>query len=126
MDLQDFPGQGTALVGVLDPFWEEKGYVTAEEYYKFCNSTVPLAKFQKFIFTSDENLNVPIEVAHFGPKPLENIIPTWKILDSQNNEVANGILNSTNIQIGNNIEIGNINYSLSSLKSPASEHPETD
>ncbi|MCB9210516.1 MAG: beta-galactosidase [Ignavibacteriales bacterium] len=119
LDLHDFPGQGTALVGVLDPFWEEKGYVTAEEYNKFCNSTVPLAKFQKFIFTSDENLNVPIEVAHFGPKPLENIIPTWKILDSQNNEVANGILNSTNIQIGNNIEIGNINYSLSSLKSPA-------
>ncbi len=24
LDLHDFPGQGTALVGVLDPFWEEK------------------------------------------------------------------------------------------------------
>ena len=30
LDLHDFPGQGTALVGVLDPFWEDKGYVTAE------------------------------------------------------------------------------------------------
>ena len=24
LDLHDFPGQGTALIGVLDPFWEEK------------------------------------------------------------------------------------------------------
>ena len=32
LDLHDFPGQGTALVGVLDAFWDEKGYITAEEY----------------------------------------------------------------------------------------------
>ncbi|MBN1815802.1 MAG: hypothetical protein JW828_00485, partial [Sedimentisphaerales bacterium] len=32
LDLHDFPGQGTALVGVLDPFWEHKGYVSADEY----------------------------------------------------------------------------------------------
>ena len=43
LDLHDFPGQGTALVGVLDPFWEEKGYITPAEYSRFCNSTVPLA-----------------------------------------------------------------------------------
>ncbi len=28
LDLHDFPGQGTALVGVLDPFWDSKGYIT--------------------------------------------------------------------------------------------------
>jgi hypothetical protein len=37
LDLHDFPGQGTALIGVLDPFWEEKGYVTPQEYSRFCN-----------------------------------------------------------------------------------------
>lgn len=47
LDLHDFPGQGTALVGVLDPFWEEKGYVTPEEYSTFCNKTVPLVRFPK-------------------------------------------------------------------------------
>ena len=44
LDLHDFPGQGTALVGVLDPFWDSKGYISAEEYRRFCNSTVPLAQ----------------------------------------------------------------------------------
>ena len=28
LDLHDFPGQGTALVGVLNPFWNRKGYIT--------------------------------------------------------------------------------------------------
>ena len=119
LDLHDFPGQGTALVGVLDPFWDEKGYVTAEEYSQFCNSTVPLAKFSKFIFSSDEILNIPIEAAHFGSAPLEKITPTWKILDSKNNVIANGELNELNIPIGNGISAGNIIQSLSSLISPA-------
>ena len=70
LDLHDFPGQGTALVGVLDPFWEDKGYVTAEEYSRFCNSTVPLARLSKRVFTTDEALEADLEVAHFGPEPL--------------------------------------------------------
>ena len=52
LDLHDFPGQGTALVGVLDPFWDEKGYVTAEEYSRFCNATVPLARLAKRVVHS--------------------------------------------------------------------------
>ncbi|MBK8946689.1 MAG: beta-galactosidase [Ignavibacteriae bacterium] len=119
LDLHDFPGQGTALVGVLDPFWNEKGYVSSKEYSQFCNSTVPLAKFPKFIFTSNETLNVPIDVAHFGPNALENIIPTWKILDLQNKEIANGKFEKNIIQIGNSFGIGKIEYELNKLSSPA-------
>ena len=61
LDLHDFPGQGTALVGVLDPFWEGKGYVTADEYRRFCNSTVPLARMNKRVFTTDETLQTESE-----------------------------------------------------------------
>ena len=70
LDLHDFPGQGTALVGVLDPFWEAKGYVTPDEYRRFCGPTVPLARLDKRVFTTDETLEADIEVAHFGPQPL--------------------------------------------------------
>jgi len=28
LDLHDYPGQGTALIGLLDPFWDSKGFVT--------------------------------------------------------------------------------------------------
>ncbi len=70
LDLHDFPGQGTALVGVLDPFWEEKGYISPEEYRHFCNTTVPLARLEKRIFAEGETMTANIEVAHFGENPL--------------------------------------------------------
>ena len=44
LDLHDFPGQGTALVGVLDPFWDSKGYITARAVPPLRGPTVPLAR----------------------------------------------------------------------------------
>ncbi|MBN2500758.1 MAG: hypothetical protein JXB38_08280, partial [Anaerolineales bacterium] len=70
LDLHDFPGQGTALVGVLDPFWEEKGYITPAEYSRFCNSTVPLARMRKRIWSTAETFQAAVQIAHFGPQAL--------------------------------------------------------
>ena len=72
LDLHDYVGQGTALVGVLDPFWEEKGYVKAGEWRQFCSETVPLARLTKRVFTTAERLAATVEVAHYGPVPLSN------------------------------------------------------
>ena len=108
LDLHDFPGQGTALVGVLDPFWEEKGYVSPEEYSRFCNQTVPLARLEKRVFTEGDTMSANIEVAHFGEIQLhEN--PTWKILQDEK-IIAEGTLGERNIPIENNIELGKVVY----------------
>ena len=66
LGLNDFPGQGTALVGVVNAMWGDKGYITAKEYSRFCNSVVPLVRFSKMIYTNDETLSAPVEVANFG------------------------------------------------------------
>jgi hypothetical protein len=70
LQLHDFPGQGTALVGILNPFFESKGYVTPEEFRMFCSETVPLAKMEKLVFRSDEIFTSDIDVSHFGKNPL--------------------------------------------------------
>ena len=72
LDIHDFPGQGTALVGVLDPFWGEKGYVTGKEYSRFCNALVPLARLRKRIFHNDQPFDAVLDVANFGPADIEN------------------------------------------------------
>ena len=109
LDLHDFPGQGTALVGVLDPFWEEKGYISPEEYRRFCNTTVPLARLEKRIFTEGETMKAAIEIAHFGPEPLVDVIPSWKI--RQHDEIlASGILGKKDIPIGNAFHLGEVSY----------------
>jgi hypothetical protein len=100
LDLHDFPGQGTALVGVLDPFWEEKGYVTAKEYKRFCNSTVPLARMPKLIFSNRESLNANLEVAHFGEMDIKATTPEWKLTHADGSVFYAGKLKPTNITAG--------------------------
>jgi hypothetical protein len=55
LSLNDYPGQGTALVGVLNAFWEEKGYITPKEFRRFSNTTVPLLRTAKFVYGNDES-----------------------------------------------------------------------
>ncbi|MGC8744724.1 MAG: discoidin domain-containing protein [Verrucomicrobiia bacterium] len=119
LDLHDFPGQGTALVGVLDPFWEPKGYITAKEYSRFCNSTVPLARLPKRVFKSDETLNADVEIAHFGAKPITNATVYWKLADEKGEPMFSGKFDMPVLPVDNGIKVGNISLPLNSLKKPA-------
>lgn len=100
LGLNDFPGQGTAIVGVLDAFWEEKGYCTAEEFSRFCGATVPLARLPKRVWTSAETLTFGIQIAHFGPEPLEAEI-AWMLRADDGTTVAEDTLGAGTVAIGN-------------------------
>jgi len=102
---------------VLDPFWEEKGYISPEEYRRFCNTTVPLARLKKRIFTEGETLSAKIEVAHFGENSLKEVNPAWKIIQNEN-IVAEGTLGQRDIPIGNNISLGEIIYTFQNENQP--------
>jgi hypothetical protein len=119
LDLHDFPGQGTALVGVLDAFWEEKGYITPAEYARFAGPTVPLARLAKRVFTSDETLTAHVEIAHFGAAPLANAEAIWKLLATDGRAVAQGRLPARSVPINNGTPLGEINLPLAALPSPA-------
>ncbi|HKP70212.1 MAG TPA: discoidin domain-containing protein [Pyrinomonadaceae bacterium] len=119
LDLHDYLGQGTALVGLLDAFWEEKGYVTAKEFRRFNNATVPLARLSKRVFTSDEQLLVPVEVAHFGERPIDNVVASWKIVDANARVQLEGKFSPRSLPIGKNISLGTIDATLTTLLAPA-------
>ncbi|MHC4627995.1 MAG: discoidin domain-containing protein [Planctomycetota bacterium] len=116
LDLHDFPGQGTALVGVLDPFWDSKGYVTAEEYHRFCSETVPIARLKKRIWTNDEIFSAKIEISHFGPAPIEQAVPHWTITDERGRQIAAGELPKRDIELGNATHLGEISVPLAAIK----------
>jgi beta-galactosidase len=120
LDLHDYLGQGGALIGLLDAFWEEKGYLTAEEFRRFNNTTVPLIRLKNRIFTTDQTLTASAEVTHYGPAPLTAIIPTWRILGSGGKQVLSGNLPKCDIARGSGQVLGTISASLSNLPAPAS------
>lgn len=118
LDLHDFPGQGTALVGVLDPFWESKGYITAKEFHRFACQTVPLARMEKRTWTTGETFVADLEIAHFGPAPIADAVPTWTIAGTSGQVLASGKLGARGISVGNNIPLGHVELPLADVKAP--------
>ncbi|TJZ61113.1 beta-glucuronidase [Sphingobacterium olei] len=116
LSLNDYSGQGTALVGLLDAFWEEKGYITASEFKRFCDTTVLLIRAPKFTFTNDETLRVDVEMAHYGKEVMSSVAVKWRLLNKDRQPYAHGILKGQDIQIGNNNAVGTIEIILDGLK----------
>lgn len=119
LSLNDYSGQGTALVGVLDAFWDEKGYITPAEFRRFCNTTVPLVRLEKFVFKQNDPLSIKVEMAHFGEKEMKNVTVTWQLTDAQTNAVfAEGSFKNKDIPFGCALPIGETTVSLSKIDKP--------
>ena len=74
LSIQDFPGQGTAHVGILDNFMEDKpGGFTKEQYKSFNDSVVVLAQLPKLVLTNSEDLTGTISVVNYGPAALDEM-----------------------------------------------------
>jgi len=118
LDLHDYVGQGTALVGLLDTFWEPKGYATPAEFRRFNSETVPLARLTRRIFDDGETLEAEVEVAHYGAAPLKNATPVWKVTDVRGRVVASGRWPAREIPVGKNTSLGRVAVDLSKLAAP--------
>lgn len=108
LDLHDFPGQGTALVGILDAFWDSKGLITPGAFRRFCSPTVPLLRMKKRTWTADETFTAEAEIAHFGAAPLQHIEPAFLIADANGRKVAAGAFSQTTLPVGKLTGLGNI------------------
>lgn len=118
LDLHDFPGQGTALVGVLDPFWDSKPYIGPEEFRRFCGPTVPLARLPRRVWTAGETLQASIDVAHFGPADLADAVLAWR-LEAGGQAVASGKLPARTLSTGALTSVGEIRADLHAVAVPA-------
>ena len=70
LDIQDYPGQGSAYVGILDAFMDPKGDIDPAEWRQFCSELVPLAEFGKYCWSEDEVFHAHVKVANFTGEDL--------------------------------------------------------
>ncbi|UZR96857.1 sugar-binding domain-containing protein [Chondrinema litorale] len=110
LQLQDFPGQGTALVGLLNVFWESKGAIDNETFSMFNGPVVPLLQFEKAVYKSGETFNAEIQIANFK-EAIKDYTINWSIVDGKN-VLESGSLNGDLIEIGNQNFVGKIAQSL--------------
>ncbi len=119
LDLHDYLGQGTALIGVLDAFWYPKSYVTAAVFRQFAGPVVPLVRLARRVFTTDDTLTADAEIYNYGETPLPRSMPNWKIVNAGGVTVASGTFDQRDIPIGKNIALGKISADLAKLPAPA-------
>ncbi len=118
LDLHDYLGQGTALIGVLDAFWKPKGYISAGEFRRFNDRTVPLARLARRTYTTDDVLTADAELYHFGETPLTAAKVVWRIVDAEGRVKMERAFESRELPVGKNLPLGKIEASLRELPAP--------
>jgi hypothetical protein len=119
LSLQDFPGQSTAPVGLMDVFYETRGYVKAERFRHFCSPVVPLARMKKRILENDETFTADLEMYNFGKNPIKSASVYCIIKDTLGKVIFKKVFTNQAFPIGNNLKIGSVSLALQSLKAPA-------
>lgn len=82
LDLQDYPGQGSAYVGILDAFLDSKGLCTPEEWRRWCAPVVPLLVTDSYCLTVADTLRAAVRVANYGGTSLAGKTLRWRLGDT--------------------------------------------
>jgi hypothetical protein len=90
LDLQDFPGQGTALIGILDAFMESKGLISPEKFSQFCNRVVPLLIMKKYCWTNKETFTGKMQIANYSSSVMKSQKVKWELLNTTGKAVSAG------------------------------------
>ena len=112
LDLQDYPGQGSAYVGILDAFMDPKGLCTEREWREWCAPVVPLLVADKFCFTNEEGIRAKVQIANYSGESLKGKKLSWEVSSDLKGEIATPDGEGL-------IEAGELNISLSRYDKPA-------
>ncbi len=120
LDLQDYPGQGTALVGMLDAFMDNKGILKPDEFRQFCDEIVVLAVFDKFCWDTTETFAAKIIVANYSKSDLDDESLQWELVyENSNNTLSKGKITNNDIKQGAVSEFGKIQVNLAEVNKPS-------
>jgi hypothetical protein len=103
------------LVGVINPFFDSKGYITPAEFRRFCNQTIPLARMDKRVFTNDETCHAEIEMAHFGERPLSDLDLICRMVDTAGEILHQEVLEIDDMPVDNALAVGSVDFDLQKI-----------
>ena len=115
LGLADFPGQGSAFVGILDAFWESKGLVTPEKYRESCAPVVLLARMPKRTYANTEVFHAKLGIYQFGAEDIDRGKLEWNLIDGQARVVCAGKLSHGVLHRGVVDSLGVVDIPLKSI-----------
>lgn len=115
LSLNDFPGQGYAPVGLLDPFWDSKGLVTPEQFRQSCGPTVALLRYTKSAYFSNEQFSAQAEVYNFSNGAIHKPAIRWWVTDEAGKTIKKGNLKIPSIANDGVYPAGQFSFDLKGI-----------
>lgn len=117
LGLQDFPGQGTALVGMLNSHLCPKPYAFAqpERFHAFFRDVLPLIRLPKYTYEANEPLHAPLCLANYSRNDVSGI-PSWSLEGDGISQ--QGTLPACHIPCGHLGTLGDIDMVLPAISTP--------
>ena len=81
LDLQDFTGQGTALVGPLNSLMQNKGHITPAQWREFCAGTVLLGEFASYVVENGKKFDAEVKLAYYSKKKIKSAVIKAALID---------------------------------------------
>lgn len=117
LGLQDFPGQGTALVGLLDAFAESKGAIAPQVFRRSCCELPVLARMARFVWSPGERFCAEILVPNYSAADACMDVH-WALEQEDGTTVAQGCFSQVSLTQGTVTRCGHAEALLPDGESP--------
>ncbi|MCQ0112644.1 glycoside hydrolase family 2 TIM barrel-domain containing protein [Zhouia amylolytica] len=118
LSMQDYQGQGEALIGWLDANWNSKGITTPQKFKEHFNETVPLLRMKKMVWTSNETFEGAIQLSHYGQFPIKEGHLVANITTASGKLLKTKEWKLEDLEIGSLTDVGNLSMSLKNINKP--------
>ncbi|SHI58843.1 Glycosyl hydrolases family 2, TIM barrel domain [Arenibacter nanhaiticus] len=115
LSMQDYQGQGEALIGWLDAHWDSKGITSPEKFKQHFDETVPLLRMKKFVWETDETFEASAQISHYGQFTIKEGTIIAKILTKKGTVLKEEKWSITNLESGSLTDIGSFKFPLKSI-----------
>ncbi|MFK5972939.1 MAG: glycoside hydrolase family 2 TIM barrel-domain containing protein [Flavobacteriaceae bacterium] len=116
LSMQDYQGQGEALIGWLDAHWESKGITTPEKFRQHFDETVPLLRTKKFVWTTDESFEASAQLSHYGKLSIKEGKVLAKIYTNTGEVLKEEIWPVQDLSVGSLTDLGKLSLPLDFIK----------
>lgn len=115
LQIEDFPGQGSALVGILDYFYDNKGYITPYEFRRSCSPMTLMLKLPKLTWKEGETLKAEAMFSNWSEGEIFNPSVRYTISDMDGKVLLTKVFTPKLIKRGDAVTIGDLSLSLTDI-----------
>ena len=112
LSMQDYIGQGEAVIGWLDSFYESKGTLDPEDARQYMNEVVPLLALPGYTWLGGERIETRVLLHNFGPRDLKSKKMTCTLTDDEGNIKYKEHIEERDYSIGHLYEVGTLSIPL--------------